>query len=212
MKRTLRIGVLGMGACVVPAANAGAAKVVTDWTVLRWTGDGEMYSGNAKGSIVDGSFQMTHAWPHGARMVVHTTGLQPGHAYTLWYTFFNHPDRCHFPPSDDRRCGVVDLLNPMADASLVFGDGAVANLDGVATFEGYRPVGVEPVGDEQIAHGSGVLTNPLGAEYQATLRSHGPYDPDTYGDAQLTTLDGGCHPGEKYTCTDDQASGFRSQL
>jgi hypothetical protein len=45
----------------------------------------------------------------------------------------------------------------------------------------------------------------------ATLRAHGPYDPETYGDQQLTTLDGGCHEGEKYACVDDEASGFRAQ-
>jgi len=83
-------------------------------------------------------------------------------------------------------------MNPATDGSLVFGDGAVASETGVATFEGFRPVGEMPVGEEQIAYGTGVLTNPLGAEYQATLRSHGPYDPDTYGDEQLITLDGGC--------------------
>ncbi|MGI8792408.1 MAG: hypothetical protein ACR2H3_04430 [Acidimicrobiales bacterium] len=115
-------------------------------------------------------------------------------------------------PSPDRQCGLLDLLNPATDASLVFGDGAVADAEGNATFRGYRPAYEAPVGEEQIAYGTGVLTNPLGAEYQATLRGHGPYDPDTYGDAQITTLDGGCHQDEKYTCIDDQASGFRAQM
>ena len=47
MRRAMRLWVLGLtmaSACVVPTANAGAAEVVNDRTVLRWTGDGAMYS------------------------------------------------------------------------------------------------------------------------------------------------------------------------
>jgi hypothetical protein len=216
VRQLLRLSVViaaAAASCVVPLADAHAATV-KDTVPLRWTLDGAVYSMNHPNTVVTGSHQSTHARPNGAHMVVHTTGLRPFHAYTLWFTFFNHPEHCQHAPSEDRRCGLLDLFNEMTDGSLVFGDGAVADAWGNATFEGYRPVGEVPVGEEQIAHGTGILTNPLGAEYQATLRSHGIYDPAAYGDEQITTLNGGCHVerGEKYLCTDDQASGFRAQL
>ena len=45
------------------------------------------------------------------------------------------------------------------------------------------------------------------------MRNHGPHDPAPYGGEQVSTLNGGCHPGElPYPCSDDQTSGFRHQL
>lgn len=66
---------------------------------------------------------------------------------------------------------------------------------------------VPGVAPEQIAGGSGLLTNPLGAEYHAVLFDHGPYDPERYGDDRLTMHDGGCHIGDDNVCMPLQAAG-----
>lgn len=63
-------------------------------------------------------------------MTVVTNGLLPGNAYTLWFTFFNHPELCLFPPAlpdTTLRCGPPDLFNPLAEGALVYGDGLVAD-------------------------------------------------------------------------------------
>jgi hypothetical protein len=146
-------------------------------------------------------------------MKVVTTGLEPGHAYTLWFTFFNHPEFCVHSPGPGLRCGFADLLNPLVDGSVVYGGGLVATRRHRQLLHGYRPVGEPPAGDpkEKIALGDGVLKNPIGAEYQSVVRNHGPADPN-YMPAQVETLNGGCHDGEPYKCSDDQSSGFRTQL
>jgi hypothetical protein len=193
---------------IVPAAAGD--DVVEDTVSVRWV------YGSRHGAAIEGASQTTVATSEGTSMVVTTNGLRAGHAYTLWFTFFNHPEMCtSVPPAPggELRCGVADVLNPATDASLVFGDGLIATGSN-DTFEGYRPVDHFPEGDEQIAYGSGVLTNPLGAEYQATLRDHGIASEDPVErEEQITTLNGGCHEGEDgFPCRDQQATGFRIQM
>lgn len=163
---------------------------------------------------IEGGYLRTNATKNGATMQVHTQGLEPNGTYTLWFVFFNHPEYCTDPPAYSEgvlRCGIADLFNDKADGSFVYGDGLVASGDW-DHFSGYRPVDEYPDGFEQIAWGSGILTNPLGAEYQATLRYHGPKDPDYMPD-QIETLNGGCREGEPYhPCSDDQAVGARHDL
>jgi hypothetical protein len=197
-------------ALVTSAAPTIAADEQVETTVsIRWV------YGSRHGTPVEGSSQTTVATAEGASMVVTTNELRPGHAYTLWFTFFNHPEYCtSLPPvpGGELRCSVADVFNPATDASLVFGDGLIATGSN-DTFEAYRPLDEVPEGDEQIAHGTGVLTNPSGAEYQATLRDHGLASEDPQErEEQITTLNGGCHQGEDgFPCRDQQASGFRVQ-
>ncbi|HEX9711506.1 MAG TPA: hypothetical protein VGB52_03005 [Actinomycetota bacterium] len=208
--RAFIMGAALLGLITSVAPSSAAEDAVEETVLVRWV------YGSRHGVAIEGSSQATVATAEGTSMVVTTSGLRPGHAYTLWFTFFNHPEYCtSIPPvpGGELRCGMTDLLNPLTDGSLVFGDGLVATgIDD--TFEGYRPIDDFPEGDEQIAYGTGVLTNPLGAEYQATLRDHGLASEDPQElEAQLTTLNGGCHEGEDgFPCRDQQASGFRIQM
>jgi hypothetical protein len=162
----------------------------------------------SNGAIVPGSSQSAGASVDGVSMRVVTTGLNVDGAYTLWVAYFNHPEYCVDQRVPELRCGPADFANPLADLSVVYGDGLVS-AGQTDTFEAFVPAGVAPQGEEQVAMGSGVLTNPTGAEYQAVVRWHGPYDARF---PQTTTYNGGCHVGEPYECHDVQSSGFRSQF
>lgn len=191
---------MGVLSSVAVVSVAGSAQASTSTVVhvsqpLYWVqGTGTTGAGTPIDGVlsqrVDGAQMDVVADSGGASMTVVTNGLVPSRAYTMWFTFFNHPEECVHSPAPGLRCGLLDLFNAAADGSLVYGDGLVATGSG-DRFEGHRPVGEAPEGDpaEMIALGTGVLTNPLGAEYQVTLRGHGPWDPDTYGDAQIRTLE-----------------------
>lgn len=216
MRQATRLGTIAGLAAAALASSGGAAvaaqEPVTKTVPMRWVGEARAPTPLTPAREVEGSSQTTIATADGAAMQVVTTGLEPGHAYTLWFVFFNRPEYCVDMPTPELNCGLADLFNPLADGSVVYGSGLVAS-GATETFDAYRPVGEAPAGDpeEKMAWGGGVLTNPRGAEYQSIVRNHGPADPD-YMPEQLETFNGGCGEGEPYQCTDDQASGFRTEL
>lgn len=194
---------------------------------MRWS----MGAGTEAGLLVEHGQMRTRATVRGVRMSVVTDGLVPGHAYTHWVMFFNHPEHCVSGTVDGFRCGAPDYFaNPAADASAVYGSGiasATGTDDHFRAFVGVSPMPDSPeellayahwrtsnsaspvagLTEEQIAGGTGLLTDPLGAEYHAVLFDHGPYDPERYGEDQWTMHDGGCHVGEDNVCMPLQAAG-----
>lgn len=100
----------------------------------------------------------TEICPDGARMTVDTEGLIKGHAYTLWFGWFDNPDACMFPPpqpesgnSPKIRCGLLDLFHDgvedSPDGNFIFGDGAFAmGGAGGDSFEALVLKGVDPKG------------------------------------------------------------------
>lgn len=186
---------------------------------LRWI------AGPGNGQPVPGSLVQVTATAGQVDVTAHATNLHPGHAYTTWLVTFPDPSLCVAPPNlpdPILRSGFPDVaLQDAANESgalVAWGDGAVADDGGVASFTvqavadqcwddrdqvGHPPEGF-PLGDEPC------LVSDLSIpEFQLIVRDHGPYDPYAHGQAQLTTLDGGC---EDYTCRDPQSTGVGNQV
>lgn len=216
------------GLVVALLVMAPAAEAVERTSApMRWS----VGAGTEVGLLVEHGQMRTLATTKGVRMSVVTDGLVPGHAYTHWVVFFNHPEYCVSGTVDGFRCGAPDwFANPAADASAVYGSGlasATGTNDRFRAFVGASrmPASAEEllayaqwrvgnssspvagVAEEKVAGGSGLLVNPLGAEYHTVLIDHGPYDPERYGEDQWTMHDGGCHVGEDNACMMLQAAG-----
>lgn len=215
-----RAGVLVGAALAVAALSPTAGAVPEPETrsnhPVRWSRGG----GAEAGHLIEGASFRTGATLDGVDVWVKTPGLREGHSYTLWVFWANNPQHCVQSPGDGFLCGAVDAFaNPAADVSGVWAGGiASANgeMDHVHAFVAASEYPHDPeaatayaewrarnqwakvpgVFDEGVSGGTGVLADPLGAEYQFVLMDHGPYRPDLYGEAQWTTHDGGCHVGE----------------
>lgn len=172
------------------------------------------------------SFQLTRASANGVHMIVETDDLRL-EAYTMWLGFFNNPENCTAESTltDGLRCGAVDLYASAVSgdaanvgANFVYGDGLVATGT-KDRFEVCWPANVDD--SREKALGNGILTNPLGAEYQTALRFHGPED-ERYMPRQVETHNGGCQGfegtdetgviEEGYGCGTSQGTGAAVQV
>jgi hypothetical protein len=112
-----------------------------------------------------------------------TSGLTPGHVYTLWFVAINAPDRCASSP-----CKAPDVLgkSSVVQADVRWADGAVANTDGHIELTGWAPAGTWPKG----WFGNG-YTNLGGAEVHLVVNDHGPMIAGRES-AMLTSVREGC--------------------
>ena len=119
-----------------------------------------------------------------------TTGLTPGHAYTLWIVIFNETAGC--AAVSPTFCGPDDVVNDDARPDMMYAAGHVVGASGKATFAGHRKAGDAsgsvnaPVGMPAYA-----LYNPLGAEIHFVVHDHGPMLPAFLPD-MTQTIAGGC--------------------
>ena len=121
---------------------------------------------------------------NGLAFQVHTRGLIPGNAYTLWLVVINNPDAC---ATQVPFCSPVDVLQtPPTDSQVLWAAGTVAGGSGQATFAGSAKVG--PL-DGWLADRA--LTNPAGAEVRLIVNDHGPKIPALMPD-MIKTYRGGC--------------------
>lgn len=129
---------------------------------------------------------------------MHTVGLTPGTAVSLWWVFFNNPQNCATQP-----CKPSDLANPAVQGSIASAGGKVIGADGTATFGAFRTVGDLTGVFPNMGTAQGLL-DALRAEIHLVARSHGPAsaDPATFNQ-QLSQFNGGCPPN---TCANLQAS------
>jgi hypothetical protein len=107
---------------------------------------------------------------------IHTTDLEPGHAYTVWLVIFNNPDACSdergqddFPPGVPGAQTGDDEPDPAVAASSLWAAGTLVGADGTASFFGRAEVGNPP---GMVSFGPG-LEDPMGAEIHMVVRSHG---------------------------------------
>lgn len=115
-------------------------------------------------------------YENAVEMAIHTTGLEPGHVYSVWYIIFNNPDAC----SDE--CGPHDFPagvpgakvgpeepNPAVQASALWATGGVVGPSGIGDFisrlERNNPPGL-------VVFGPG-LVEPMNSEIHLLVRSHG---------------------------------------
>jgi hypothetical protein len=134
---------------------------------------------------VEGATAELETTPDQATLSVDTRALNPGHAYTLWFVIINNPAECEDYPEP---CAAPDVLdNPDTRSNVAWGDGQVADDEGLATFNATFNTGAVPGGWYE-----GVdFEDPQAAEIHFTLNDHGPVIDDLRDD-MLTTYRGGC--------------------
>jgi hypothetical protein len=143
------------------------------------------------GAVAPGTGTILVRTNEGVGATVHTFGLVPGNAHTLWVVIFNNPKKCATDP-----CTPADLSNPDVQGVMFSGSGQIAGEDGTADFGAFRAVGDSSGKVEGTAE---ALEKPFKAQIHLAVRSHGPASADpAVLQQQLTTFNGGCPPN---TCT-----------
>lgn len=118
--------------------------------------------------------------------------LMPNTPHTIWMVVFNNPNACAGFPKGP--CGLGDLGNAAAQASLIWAAGNYTDDDGNGFFQAFVTDG--PTGRQQPAGlpgDAGGLVNPNRAEIHFILRKH-PIVPGEEYDA-INSLNGSCPGG-----------------
>jgi hypothetical protein len=127
----------------------------------------------------------------GISMNLRTTGLDPGHAYTIWWVVFNNPDDCQ-DGQGMIQCGMADLTDPDVHLTLATAAGHIIGNSGRGNFGGALKAGDDSnLTGEGTVLDSKALMNPRGAEVHLVVRDHGPLVPEWLPD-QIQTFGGGC--------------------
>lgn len=166
-------------AALAPGAIQAAADVPAPVEVRRFSDD----------SVVVGARSTLVRNDAGVRMTIHTSDLESGAAYTVWWVVFNNPGAC------DGGCDADDFGNPAVGASVVFATGHVLPPTGVGNFADHLKVG-----DTRGALFGAGLQAPRGAEIHLVIRSHGAPIPGLVHE-QISSVEGGCHVN---VCEDTQ--------
>ena len=128
------------------------------------------------GSIVEGSSAMLVRTDTGVTMTIHTSGLDPGAAYTGWWVIYNNPEECAAFPDP---CAGPDFDNPRVQATLLHATGHVIGNNGVGNFAAH------------LADDTGGLVDARKAHIELVVRSHGQPIAGMVKE-QITMFDGGC--------------------
>jgi hypothetical protein len=165
VKRRLLITLAIVGLlAAIPLSRAGAAAQTTSDVTLI-----------SDPSVVVGTSTLTRT-ERGISFSLQTSGLEPGHAVTVWWM----------------------VVNPDGGVAVLYAAGHVIDEDGTAEFGGYLQVGDS---DGALSMGTDTsLEDALEATVYLVVRDHGPANPRTVT-AQIHTF-GECNP----TCTDLQIS------
>ena len=166
MKRRLLITLAIVGLlAAIPLSRAGAAAQTTSNVTLM-----------SDGSVVDGGTSTLTRTESGISFSLETSGLEPGHAVTIWWM----------------------VVNPDGGVAVLYAAGHVIDQDGTAEFGGYLQVGDS---DGALSMGTDTsLEDALDATVYLVVRDHGPAKPGLVNQ-QIHTF-GVCNP----TCTDLQIS------
>lgn len=168
MKRRLLVALALVGLLsAIPLSRVGAATRTTSDVTLR-----------SDSSVVVGTSTLTRT-ESGISFTLQTTGLEPGHAVTIWWM----------------------VTNPDGGVAVLYATGRVIGQPGTAQFGGYLEVGDSTgyvMGDDIS------LEDALEATVTFVVRDHGPIKPGEIPgviDDQIRTF-GECNP----TCADLQMS------
>lgn len=140
----------------------------------------------------------------GLTLAAHSTLLDAGSAYTLWWVIFNNPAAC-----DPAGCSDADFGTAEVEASVLNATGRVTDATGNTTFVAFLPVGfmlTNPSnGTGRHLFGPG-LQDAAGAEIHVVIRSHGPW---TGNIEQISTIGADCvNAASPSGCYDAQAIVF----
>jgi hypothetical protein len=131
------------------------------------------------GSIVEGSSSMLVRTDKGVTMTIHTSGLQPGAAHSVWWVIFNHPEHCAVAyacvPNPTDLSTTSDLYNLDVKATMLNATGHVVGNNGVGNFAAYLAEGDTsglslPIAFPGDAHG---LIDARKAMFFIVVRTHG---------------------------------------
>jgi hypothetical protein len=104
-----------------------------------------------------------------------TSGLEKGHAVSIWWVIFNNPEHCT-DGEGGAACGMGDLFETDVNVAVMSGGGHAIGGSGRANFAGHLTVGQITNEHPAFLDGPG-LTNPRGAEIHLIVRTHGPLIP-----------------------------------
>ena len=180
----LILGVLGMsiGAMALPTAEAATGAVVQRVPV-SWHAQA-VAAGKPAGQI-DGSFARLIRTDNSISWTLNTSGLMPGHAYTVWLVVINNPGACTQHPCAPNPDVLVNTATTRSQ--VVYGGGHVAGAGGGVSFGGSRQVG--PILNGW--YGTTALENAMTAEVHLVLNDHGPMIPQ-FMPGMIDTYRAGC--------------------
>jgi hypothetical protein len=135
----------------------------------------------SNGLPVLGSSAMLVRTDKGVTMTIHTSGLDPGAAYTVWWVIYNNPEHCQSDVCTDP----PDFGNPDVQATLLHATGHVIGNNGVGNFAAHLAEGDPSSGDEL------GLVDASKAQIELVVRSHGQPIPGMVKE-QITMFNGGC--------------------
>jgi hypothetical protein len=158
------VAILAIGASAA-GANRGVASTIT-WLEAP---------GHEPGSAVPGAFATQQRGYYSITAQLHSTGLTPGHRYTLWWVIYNNPASCVEGCGADDLAGALTGTNP-AGIGVQYGGSFVAAANGRLA-AGTRILEHAVVGCQDSAPYK-ALCNPLidaaVAEATVFLQDHGP--------------------------------------
>lgn len=118
---------------------------------------------------IEGASATLRSTTAGASVMLRTSQLNPGHAYTLWWVIINNPEACASHPDP---CTPHDVLfnTQIVQAQVTYAAGHVVGESGRATFSAHLPAG--DIDDGWFPDQG--FTDPLGAEIHLVVNDHGP--------------------------------------
>lgn len=125
---------------------------------------------------------------NGVSVRLESSGLEPGHAVTLWIIAANSPEDCEAGIPGLSQCGPADHEAGRGDISVHQGTGRIARDDGTAAYGAHLRVGDR---SQALFEDDPGLLDPRGAEVLLILKTHGPKIPELTSD-MLSTFAGGC--------------------
>lgn len=179
-----------MGSGMFYAHNGLAASADISYSVLQVDP-----SVDPMAPVVPGSSSMLVRTDKGITMTIHTSGLQPGAAYTVWWGIFNNPEECAVP----HQCvPMPDLGNPDVLGTVLNATGHVIGKNGVGNFAAHLAEGdksglslpIEFPGDEF------GLIDARKAMILLAVRTHGQPIPGQVKEQISMFNGGGCHDFE----------------
>lgn len=194
MRRTIVL-IMTIGLVVGGLAAPGSAETSTldGPNPAIWLSDPEGDEGDngiERGDQVAGSSGRALLNDNGATITVEATGLEPGHAYTMWVVYFNDQTLCADLGSGVAGCNGEDLS--VVGGGVLFGDGKVVGGSGNATFSARMNDGDDaPPPPPPPPFAFAPYQAGSGNEFHVVIRSHGPMIPGEVG-AQIHTFGGGC--------------------
>jgi hypothetical protein len=218
MRRTAAISFSVVLAMAALAPGVAAQDADTASTTRASSSDVVWFEGTAwEGQSIPGATASYRAYGDGFSATLDTSGLQPGHAVTMWVVVFNNPELCTNGVGG-LRCGEGDLIifdgDPAIEGTVMDGGGHIVGPDGKGNFGTYKAPGDN---SGVVVAGPG-LTNPLGADVHLVVRDHGPVQEGLFAE-QVSTFGGGCTEAPEgtgtlgdFACYDAQFSFFEPTL